>query len=361
MSSPFLAWSPLVLAAGLFLPTSAPANQGAKWKPLFDYTNLPPTNEEYWEPLVHASVPMEAAIKLAEEGEKASVRVLHGELRPGPEGAAWHLELFVGDGDAVKRVNVIVSTSEPKILHRTELRAIAADEMELWPALSAVKVPAEDSIEVAKKTAIGNKPTPVVHDPRVRTLRITVDHGVSLWDIELMALDRKQSRPRRYEIGVNTAAARFKHMVLLDRFPGTPLRRGQPTDGEQGLVLFDFHTGQGDPITADSTVKVDYRLWLLDQTKIRDTLKTKLPETFKVSEAPLEGMRLGMVGMQVGGRRKICMPYPLAFGEKGTELSPPKAMVVCDIWVEQLIGPDGKPITPEQPPKEDDPDEDEDK
>ena len=41
-----------------------------------------------------------------------------------------------------------------------------------------------------------------------------------------------------------------------------------------------------------------------------------------------------MVGMRVGGRRKIAMPYTMGFGEAGNELAPPKAMVVCDVVVE---------------------------
>jgi peptidylprolyl isomerase len=49
-------------------------------------------------------------------------------------------------------------------------------------------------------------------------------------------------------------------------------------------------------------------------------------------------MTEGMVGMRVGGKRKIAMPYNLAFGEQGNDVAPPKAMVVCDISVEELVG-----------------------
>lgn len=334
MPFPSIAWSPLVLVAGLSLPASAQA----KWKPLFDYTNLPPSNADLWETLHGAQVPMEKAIELAKQTETGAVRTMKAELKPGPEGAAWLLELFVGDEAGLpKRVNLSVSAAEPKVLRRLELRSIPADEQLLWDALVETQVPAEDSIEVAKKAAIGNNPKPVVVDPRARTLRISVEKGAALWDIELMALTPDEDHSRRYKVGVETSAPHFKHLVLLDRFPGTPLRKYQPTELANGLLLYDWEVGEGEEVGPDSRVKVHYRLWLLDNSKFRDTRKTKLPETLVVSEAPIKGMTEGMLGMKVGGKRKICIPYPLAFGEAGNELAPPKAMVVCDIEILELV------------------------
>lgn len=336
MPFPSIAWSPLVLVAGLSLPVSAQA----KWKPLFDYTNLPPSNAEFWEALHGAQVPMEKAIELAKQTEKGTVRTLKAELKSGPEGAAWLLELFVGDEPgAQKRVNLSISAAEPKVLRRLDLRSISADEQELWEVLVKAQVPAEDSIEVAKKAAVGNKPKPVVLDPRARTLTISTKDGAALWSIELMALVPNEDHSRRYMIGVDMDMPHFKHLVLLDRFPGTPLRKYTPIALENGLLLHDWKVGEGEEVGPDSRVKVHYRLWLLDNSKFRDTRKTNLPETFVVSEAPIKGMSAGMLGMKVGGKRKICIPYPLAFGEAGNALAPPKAMVVCDIEVLELVAP----------------------
>jgi hypothetical protein len=339
MPFPSVPWSSLVLVAGLSLPAPClPSHPGQiKWKPLFDYTNLPPTNEEFWGPLGRAQVPMEGAIELAKETEKGTVRVLKAELRPGPEGAAWQLDVFVGDPpESPKRVSLSVSSSERKVLRRLELRAIPEDERALWASLSATQVQAEDGIEVAKKTAIGSKPQPMVLDPRARTLRFSSSGSSAVWDLEMMGFDRKEHL-RRHNIAVDTQSPRFLYMVLLDRFVGTPLRRGVPTELENGMVVYDFREGEGEELTPDSKVKVNYWLMLLDNTKIRDTWKAKLPETFVVSQAPLKGMSAGLVGMKLGGKRKLCIPYPLAFGEAGNEIAPPKAMVVCDISIEEIL------------------------
>jgi len=128
-----------------------------------------------------------------------------------------------------------------------------------------------------------------------------------------------------------------KHKIMLDRFAGEPLRGGKPTELDNGMFLYDFTSGDGEVVTADSKVKVNYRLFLLDSTKLHDTWEHHRPETFVISKAPLKGMSEGMVGMRVGGKRKIAMPYELAFGESGNELAPPKAMIVCDVAIDALI------------------------
>ena len=124
---------------------------------------------------------------------------------------------------------------------------------------------------------------------------------------------------------------------MLDRFVGEPLRAAEPVALPNGMFLHDFIAGDGQEVKADSKVRVNYRLFLLDTTKIHDTWETKRDETFLVSQAPLKGMAEGMVGMRVGGKRKIAMPYGLAFGEAGNEISPRKAMVVCDVFIEDHL------------------------
>lgn len=332
MSSLSLVTSALVLVAGFSLP-----GQERKWKPLFDYTNLPPTNEELWKPLLAAEVQLVRALEVARETEGAAVRPLRAQLEAGAEGAEWKLELFVGDGEKPKRVNLRVSAAEPKVLRRLELRTLAADEVELWKLMSEAGMSAENANDMAVKSSAGDKETPAVNDPRVRTLAFNIEDGKPVWDIELMGTDVKRELPRRYHILVDSNRPIAKQKILLDRFVGEPLRRDVPVELENGMLVFDFTAGDGQVVTPESKVKVNYRLFLLDSTKIHDTWKSRLPETFVVSEAPLKGMTEGMAGMRVGGKRKIAIPYPLAFGEAGNALAPPKAMVVCDISVDELV------------------------
>jgi peptidylprolyl isomerase len=129
----------------------------------------------------------------------------------------------------------------------------------------------------------------------------------------------------------------IKRFVMMDRFPGEPIRnKGKALAREDGLHVYDFIVGDGQELARDTKIKVNYRLFLLDGQKIHDTWQTKLPESFRVDAAPLRGMTEGMVGMRVGGKRKIAMPAAQAFGAKGNELAPPDAMIICDVAIEEV-------------------------
>jgi FKBP-type peptidyl-prolyl cis-trans isomerase len=334
MPSPTVAWSSLVLLAGFCLPF-----QGQKkWKPLFDYTNLQPSNQAYWEPLGRAHVEMEKALELAAKDLGAAIRVLSADLKTGDGDAFWQLELFAGGEEGTpKRVNVRVSAAEEKVLQRLELLSLAEEDKQTWAVLAKAQVPAEAAIDICKQHSVGVKPEPLITDPRLRTLEFVPEAGAPIWKCELMGLDKRKQQIRRYSFSVNAARPMVKQRLMLDRFAGEPLRGDQPRELENGMFLHDFTVGEGGEVKADSKVKVNYRLFLLDNTKLHDTWETHRPETFLVSNAPLEGMTEGMVGMRVGGKRKIAMPYHMAFGEAGNELAPPRAMIVCDVAVEALV------------------------
>lgn len=332
MPSASLVWSSALLAAGLALPGQQ------KWDPLFDYTTLQPSNAKYWEPLVEAQLQMEDALALAAQSEGAPVHLLAAELEPGEGGASWELRVFVAaEGSAPKRVDLRVSAAEPKVLRRVELRSLTDADKQAWKVLARCDVTAETAILLCKDQAAGNKPEPVIRDPRMRRLAFVPEASAPIWEGELMGDDWKKERVRRYEYNVHAEKPLVKRRILLDRFAGEPLRGDEPTELPNGMFLYDFTVGEGAEVTASSRVKVNYRLFLLDNTKLHDTWQTKRTETFAVSEAPLQGMREGMVGMRVGGKRKIAMPYDKAFGEAGNEIAPPKAMVVCDVAVLGLV------------------------
>jgi len=330
MPSASAVWSSVLLVAGLCLPGQK------KWRPLFDYTTLQPSNETFWEPLLQAQVQMEDALALAAETEGAPIHALSAELKVSGGDAAWQLEVFVGGEGSPKRVDLQVSTSEPKVLRRLELLALTEDDKSVWKLMAKSEVPAEVAIQLCKDHPGGDKPEPVIREPRVRKLEFVPEAGAPVWDCELMGNDWMKEQIRRYTFLVSSRRPAITRRIMLDRFAGEPLRSGKPTELPNGMFLYDFTVGEGKEVTADSKVKVNYRLFLLDNTKLHDTWDSKRPETFVVSSAPLKGMSEGMVGMRVGGKRKIAMPYDKAFGEAGNEVAPPKAMVVCDVAIVSL-------------------------
>ncbi|MSR61303.1 MAG: hypothetical protein EXS08_02485 [Planctomycetes bacterium] len=361
MHFPLQPWPALFLATALTLLTAGqepkkarvkgqqpkaekaaePVAQGPKgWDPYFDYTTLPLTNEAFWEPLKATTVSMEAAWDVVKQSEGGTLFPLNVQFVPAAEGGYWAFQVFAkaGEDEKPRRINLRVSAAEPKITKRLELLSLLADEEALWPALHKTKTPLEIAIQLCKDHSAGNKEDQLlVNDPRMRTAQFVPAGDATHWRIEMMGIER--DLVRRFEIEVNTKEPRLRRNMMLDRFAGEPLRKLEPTEMPNGMLVCDIVTGDGQEISADSKVKVNYRLFLLDNTRLHDTWKTKLPETFPVAEAPLKGMSEGLVGMRVGGKRKLCIPYEKAFGEKGTEVAPPKAMVICDVAIEELVGP----------------------
>jgi peptidylprolyl isomerase len=326
----------LVLTAG---PVSA-AQSPKAFDPLFDYKTLPPENEEYWLPLQACTLTLQDALAVALESEGPETRPGLMELRVSPKGAVWYLELFVGakDADKPKRVNLQVSTSEKKVLKRLELSALAPDEEKTWAVLRKVAVACDISMNLACEKSKGDREEARWTDARVRTARFVPVATAPIWEHELLVLDPKhENAVRRVAYQINAEQPMVKRFILMDRFPGEPLRnKGKAIARADGLHIHDFVVGDGQEVARDTKVKVNYRLFLLDGQKIHDTWFTKLPETFQVDHAPLKGMTEGMLGMRVGGRRKIAMPATLAFGSKGNELAPPDAMIVCDIEIAEV-------------------------
>jgi peptidylprolyl isomerase len=329
-----LAWSALVLLSGPFAP------QGQrKWKPLFDYTNLPPANEELWAPLAAATVSLEQAVAIADEAEEAPVHAFKAEIEMRDGAPLWKLELFTGELTAAKpgRLNLHVSATEPKVVKRLELLTLAPDEERAWSVFKNAKVPLANATQLAKDKVVGQKgEKQIVPDPRARSAMF-VSEGDPIWQVDVMGFEGKNEELRRYRVNVSAERPIAKLKLMLDRFVGEPLRSADPIELPNGMFVHDFTVGDGAEVTAASKVRVNYRLFLLDTTKIHDTWETKQDETFAVSEAPLKGITEGIVGMRAGGKRKLAIPYVLAFGEAGNEIAPRKAMVVCDIAVEEVV------------------------
>jgi len=326
--------------SGLLLAAPLPAAQSARaFDPLFDYKTLPPENVELMRPLEANPVTMQDAFKVVRESEGPEARPNRVEFKSTPNGDQWRFELFVGpvDQERPKRVNLQVSASEPKVLKRLELATLAPDEVAAWNVLRKNPVAFDIAVDLAVERAKGDKEEARWTGARARLARFVPEPKAPIWDIELLAHEEKREAVRRVAFWIQADRPQVKRFVLMDRFPGEPLRnKGTAAVLPNGLNVYDFVVGDGQELARDTKIKVNYRLFLLDGQKIYDTWETKLPETFAVGEAPLKGITEGLLGMRVGGRRKIAMPGSLGFGPKGSELAPPDAMIVCDLVVEEI-------------------------
>jgi peptidylprolyl isomerase len=120
-----------------------------------------------------------------------------------------------------------------------------------------------------------------------------------------------------------------------------PIEDGPPTLPEgletvrhdSGLETIEIEEGTGDRPEPGSRVTLLCRGWLANGTPIEDSAgPEEPPEVVLGEESLIPGLAEGVLGMRVGGRRRLIIPSDLAYGARGKPgLVPPFATLIYDI------------------------------
>jgi peptidylprolyl isomerase len=133
--------------------------------------------------------------------------------------------------------------------------------------------------------------------------------------------------------------------------PGIPPATGK-VESAFALRYIDITPGDGAEAQPGQFYTVHYTGWLAsDGTKFDSSLDRNEPITFRQGvRGVIPGWDDGFAGMHVGGKRRLFIPYQLAYGERGRPpVIPPKGDLIFDI---QLVAAgDTEPApSPEPPP-----------
>jgi len=99
------------------------------------------------------------------------------------------------------------------------------------------------------------------------------------------------------------------------------------------LVIDDIQTGDGAEAKAGQEVTVHYTGWLLDGAKFDSSKDRGIPFSFHLGAGHvIGGWDQGVVGMKVGGVRKLTIPPHLGYGARGAGgVIPPNAVLVFEV------------------------------
>jgi peptidylprolyl isomerase len=103
------------------------------------------------------------------------------------------------------------------------------------------------------------------------------------------------------------------------------------TKSSTGLYTQDLVVGTGDTAKAGLTVYAHYTGWLADGTEF-DTSRGGDPIGFVLGVGQvIPGWDEGLAGMREGGKRKLVIPWQLAYGPYRNGPIPPYANLVFDV------------------------------
>ena len=111
------------------------------------------------------------------------------------------------------------------------------------------------------------------------------------------------------------------------------------------MSIIEIETGTGDPALAGKRYKVHYTGWLRDGTKFDSSRDKTEPFQFVQGRRQvIAGWEAGFEGMRAGGKRRLIIPYQMAYGERGSgKVIPPKADLIFDV---ELVGVEDVPEVP---------------
>lgn len=135
-----------------------------------------------------------------------------------------------------------------------------------------------------------------------------------------------------------TAVARAETSPTPSAGPDTPPPvKGTVQTTSDGLQYIDVNVGTGTTVQKGDTVGVQYTGWLQSSGKKFDSSydHSGQPFSFPVGQGQvIKGFDEGIVGMKVGGTRRLIIPSSLGYGAQGQPPTiPANATLIFDITV----------------------------
>ena len=120
----------------------------------------------------------------------------------------------------------------------------------------------------------------------------------------------------------------------------------------QPFSAVDLTPGTGTAAANGLNLTVDYTGWLFDPSRtdnkglVFDTSSGQAPLTFTLGIGQvIKGWDQGLVGMKVGGVRRLVIPPSLGYGAARYNNIPPYATLLFDITLEDVVNPNASATT----------------
>lgn len=167
------------------------------------------------------------------------------------------------------------------------------------------------------------------------------------------------SAQQTHHSSISTTHRRTAPCPPATPMPATPVNIPPETgkvESAFALRYIDIKPGDGPEAQPNQFYTVHYTGWLAsDGTKFDSSLDRNEPITFQQGvRGVIPGWDYGFAGMHVGGKRRLFIPYQLAYGDSGRPpVIPPKSDLIFDIELVSVSDtePPASPAEPPAPPQ----------
>ena len=109
------------------------------------------------------------------------------------------------------------------------------------------------------------------------------------------------------------------------------------TTGNQTLKIEDIKKGNGPAVKKGDTIVVNYKGTLLNGKQFDSSYDRGTPFETKIGVGSvIEGWDQGIIGMKVGGTRKLIIPPSLGYGNMQAGSIPPNSTLIFTIQLLQI-------------------------
>jgi FKBP-type peptidyl-prolyl cis-trans isomerase len=134
----------------------------------------------------------------------------------------------------------------------------------------------------------------------------------------------------------------LKRLFLIPLVVALAACGGGGTDtptGPSTITIEETTVGSGPLAVAGDVVTVHYVGSLTNGTQFDNSYTSNRPLTFQLGAGQvIPGFEQGVVGMRVGGKRRVTIPPSLAYGSQGNGPIPPNATLVFDVELVSIAG-----------------------
>lgn len=115
---------------------------------------------------------------------------------------------------------------------------------------------------------------------------------------------------------------------------GTPSATAspKPTTSSTKLEIEDLKEGQGDEVKSGDTIEVNYVGTLENGQKFDSSYDRNQTFTTEIGTGKvIKGWDMGLLGMKLGGKRRLTIPPSLGYGSQATGSIPPNSTLIFEI------------------------------